>query len=152
MSYAFEVAALATVSDYDGGARTLGGVVGINGSVLSHKVCLTDKANHLTVPQARKIMQATGDYRMLHGLATDLDHVCIQVAGLHDSGHVLRSISETTRDFGRFLTSVSVAVEDGEVTSNELRRIDRDLAEMVAAANQLRAQCSVMRKERSKGR
>ncbi|HCN72322.1 MAG TPA: hypothetical protein DIS96_11640 [Pusillimonas sp.] len=148
MSYSFEVAALSTVSDYDGGAKALGAVVDINGSVLSHKVCLTDKANHLTVPQARKIMQATGDYRMLHGLATDLDHICIQVSSVGNGNRMFRSISDAAREFGDFLGAVTASVEDGNVTPNELRRIDRELAQMIVAANQLRSLCAATKSKR----
>lgn len=142
MSYAFEVAALATVSDYDGGAKSLGGVVGINSSVLSHKVCLTDKANHLTVPQARKIMQATGDYRMLYGLAQDLDHICVQTEGLTDDASLERTISVLAKEFGEYVSSASMALVDGTVTPNEQKAIDRELAGLVAAANRLRALCA----------
>lgn len=149
-SMTFEQAALCTAADYPGGAKALGDATGMNGSVLAHKVCLTDEANQLTVPQARKIMLATGDYRMLHGLAADLDHVCLQVSGLGDSACMVTSIGETAREFGEFLTSVTTAVSDGEVTPNELRRIDADLTELIAAANQLRALCAAHARKKSR--
>jgi len=63
---------------------------------------------------------------------------------LGDNDCVLTSISDTAREFGEFLTSVTAAVADGAVTPNELRRIDADLTEMVAVANQLRALCAAM--------
>lgn len=151
----FEQAAFNTAADYNGGARGLASVVGMNGAVLAHKVSLTDTANQLTVPQARKIMLATNDYRMLHGLAADLDHVCLQVSGLNESDCVMASIADSTRGFGEFLTSVTAAMADGVVTANEQRRIDRELSEMVAAANQLRALCALQAKrdrKRMRGR
>lgn len=144
VAYSFEVAAFQTVNQWPGGARALGSVVGINGSVLSHKVSLTDYANQLTVPQARMVMQATGDYRMLMGLAQDLDHVCIAVKGLSDAATLERSIAQATREFGEFLSAVSEAVADREVTPNELRRIDRELGEHQAAVNRLRAACAAL--------
>ncbi|MFC3336922.1 phage regulatory CII family protein [Paracandidimonas soli] len=144
----FEQAALGTAADYPGGARGLAAAIGMNGSVLAHKVSLTDRANQLTVPQARTIMLATGDYRMLHGLAGDLDHVCVRVTGLGDSECVGKSISETAREFGEFLTAVTVAVADDDVIPNEMRRIDRELTEMIAAANHLRALCAAMGRRR----
>ena len=144
----FEQSALCTAADYPGGARGLATAIGMNGAVLAHKVSLSDQANQLTVPQARKIMLATSDYRMLHGLAADLDHVCLRVAGLGDNDCVLTSISDTAREFGEFLTSVTSAVADDDVTPNELRRVDRELAQMTAAANQLRALCAAMSKKK----
>lgn len=149
-SMTFEQAALCTAADYPGGARGLAAAIGMNGAVLAHKVSLTDQANQLTVPQARKIMLATDDYRMLHGLAADLDHVCVQVAGLGDNDCMVTSISDTAREFGEFLTSVTTAVSDGRVTPNELRRIDAELTEMVAAANQLRALCAALARRKRK--
>lgn len=140
MSY--EHAALNTAADYPGGARGLGQVVGINGTVLAHKVCPTDLENQLTVPQARKIMMATGDYRMLHGLAADLDHICIQVEGLSGAETLERSIADAAKEFGEYLSAVSSAMLDGHVTANELRKIDRELSELTARANLLRALCA----------
>lgn len=149
MLMTFEHAAFNTATDYPGGARALGAVIGVNGSVLAHKVSLTDKRNQLTVPQARKIMLATNDYRMLHGLAADLDHTCLQMVGAQmDHNCMLRSISDTAREFGAFLTSVTESVSDGVVTQNELRRIDLDLGEMVASANTLRALCAQLQKRK----
>ena len=140
--YAFEVAAFQTVNEFPGGARALGPIVGINGSVLAHKASLTDEANQLTVLQARKVMQATGDCRMLLGLAQDLDHVCIAVAGLDDIGALEQVIAASTQRFGEYLTAVSAAVSDGVVTTNELRRIDKDLGRCQAELNRLRAACA----------
>lgn len=142
-AYSFEVAAFQTVNEFPGGARALGPIVGINGSVLAHKVSLTDAANQLTVPQARTVMRAAGDYRMLLGLAQDLDHVCIAVAGLDDVGALEQAIASSTQRFGEYLTAVSLAISDGVVTTNELRRIDKDLGRCQAALNRLRAACAV---------
>lgn len=138
----FEHAALNTVADYPGGARALGQAVGINGSVLAHKVRLQDADNQLTVPQARKIMLATGDYRMLHALAADLDHLCIQVEGLSGAETLERSIADAAKEFGEYLSAVSTAMLDGQVTTNELRKIDRELSDLVSRANSLRALCA----------
>jgi hypothetical protein len=138
----FEQAAFNTVDDYLGGAKALGPVVGINGSVLAHKVSLTDSANQLTVPQARKIMRVTNDFRMLHGLAEDLDHQCIQVAAAAPAC-VHTSMAQLAKEFGEYLAVVSSAWLDGGITPNELRKIDRELSEMVAAANNVRGLCAV---------
>ncbi|MGE4370942.1 MAG: phage regulatory CII family protein [Burkholderiaceae bacterium] len=138
----FEQAAFNTVADYPGGAKALGPVVGINGSVLAHKVSLTDHDNQLTVPQARKLMQATGDCRMLHSLAADLNHLCVQVSSMPQSGNLHRRIADTVREFGEFIAAVSEASDDNDVTPNEMRAIDKELGEMVARANALRAWCA----------
>lgn len=149
-SYSFDVAAFQTVSQWPGGAKALGPVVGINGSVLAHKVSLTDTTNHLTVPQARTIMQATDDYRMLMGLAQDLDHVCIAVTGLADATMLEQSIATAAHEFGDYLTAVSAAVADRTVTPNELRKIDRELGELQAAVNRLRAACAALQVKRGR--
>jgi hypothetical protein len=143
-TYSYEVAAFQTVSQWPGGARALGPVVGINGSVLAHKASLTDSANQFTVPQARVVMQATGDCRMLLGLAQDLDHICIPVAGLSDASTLEHDIARAAREFGEYLSAVSEAVADRVVTLNELRRIDRELGQHQAAVNQLRASCAAL--------
>lgn len=138
----FEQAAFNTVADYPGGAKALGPVVGMNGSVLAHKTSLTDHDNQLTVPQARKLMQATGDCRMLHALAADLDHLCVQVKHMPQSGCLHKRIADTAREFGEFIAAVSEASSDNDITPNEMRAIDKELGEMVARANALRAWCA----------
>jgi hypothetical protein len=143
-AYAYEVAAFQTVNQWRGGAQALGPIVGINGSVLAHKVSLTDDANQLTVPQARTIMQATTDYRMLIGLAQDLNHTCVQQADAKPSVSLDLAIAQATKEFGEYLSAVSTAVADHVVTPNELRRIDRELGEHQAAVNRLRAVCAAL--------
>lgn len=142
-AYAYEVAAFQTVNQFKGGAKALGPLVGMNGSVLAHKASLTDEANHLTVPQARTIMQATSDCRMLFGLAEDLDFVCTAGAAVGVEG-VERSIASATKDFGQYLSAVSDAVADRVVTLNELREIDRTLGQHQAAVNRLRTACAAL--------
>ncbi|MGS1116888.1 phage regulatory CII family protein [Castellaniella sp. UC4442_H9] len=143
-AYAYEVAAFQTISQWNGGAHALGPIVGINGSVLAHKVSLTDDANQLTVPQARTVMQATGDYRMLVGLAQDLGHVCTQQDNDKSAVSLELAIAQATKEFGEYLSAVSAAVTDRVVTTNELRRIDRELGEHQAAVNRLRAVCAAL--------
>lgn len=143
-AYAYEVAAFQTVNQWCGGAQALGPIVGINGSVLAHKVSLTDEANQLTVPQARTIMQATDDYRMLVGLAQDLNHTCTQQTGAKAPMALDLAIAQATKEFGEYLSAVSAAVADRVVTPNELRRIDRELGEHLAAVNRLRVVCAAL--------
>lgn len=146
--YSYEHAAFNTVADFPGGAKALGEIVEINGSVLAHKVSLTDTTNHLTVPQMRKIMLATADHRMLHGLARDVEHVCIQNASEAETQTMEMSIAASAKEFGEYLSAISDAMSDGRMTPTELRRVDNELGKLIVAANQLRSVCAAGAKPR----
>lgn len=142
MMTSYENAAFNTVHDYPGGAKRLGEEIDINGQVLAHKVNPNDQANQLTVQQARKIMVKTSDYRMLYALANELNHVCIRSVDAHSDQCLHKSITKTVKEFGEFLAAVSDATEDGDVTVNELRNIDKELGELIGKANFLRSLCA----------
>lgn len=148
----FAIAAFNTVEDA-GGARALGQIVDMTPAVLSHKVNPNDKDNHLSVPQMVKIIRATGDYSMLYALATDLGHMAVrtEVDGLTQPA-IERMLTETIGHVGAFLNEVTASVADGNVTSSEMKRIDKELHDLVQGINVLRAMCNAMKPVRAGGK
>lgn len=141
----FAHAAFNTVEDA-GGARALGERVAMNAAVLSHKVNLNDRDNHLSVPQMVKIIRATDDYSMLYALCQDLGHMAVRVDvdGVTQPA-IERMLTETIGHVGAFLNEVTTSVADGNVTGSELKRIDKELQDLIQGINVVRAMCAAMK-------
>ncbi len=145
---AYENAAFSTVHDYSQGAKALAELIGVPYSVLLHKVNPNDAANDLTVKQAIRIMLASGDDRMLHGIGADIG-ASVVVMRVDDVGdpQTLQALSEAMGRFGTYVETFSAAIADGKVTARELREIDNTLAKVIQKAAYLRAVASAMSKK-----
>src|SRR5690606_28718993 len=62
-------AAYATVHDYKGGSESLGPRVGISPAVLRNKVNQNNETHHLTLAEAVRMADMTGDTRILQAWA-----------------------------------------------------------------------------------
>jgi hypothetical protein len=131
-------AAYHTVHDFPGGAGALSLRLGMNSSVLCHKVTPNYEArNHLSIEDACKLMTITNDFRVLHAMAREVNHVAISQEALPSNG-VSMDMVGTVKEFSTFLGAVTDSIEDGRITDNEMRDIDAHLGSLVNQANALR--------------
>lgn len=128
-------AAYHTVHDYAGGSASLAPRLGKNPGTLSHEVKPPkDSTAKLGLIDAIKIMAMTGDHRMLHATAAELGHLCVPMPTAEQVGETsAEHLSRIAREFADVLGEVSTAMGDGRVSDNELRRIERQWSELVAA-------------------
>jgi hypothetical protein len=135
-------AAYHTVREYPGGARSLGPRVGIDGTYLSQQVNPNNAGRKgLDIDTAVQIQHLAQDYRILHAMALELGHVCIKQSDLDgpvEPSNVMESIGSTVAEFSEFVGAVTESVKDNKVTTRELRDVDKQLGELVQAANNLR--------------
>ena len=137
-------AAYDTVHSYPGGAMALAVRMGMNGMLLSHKVNPNNVGKYdLTLTEAVRAQQFTENYSIMHTMARDLGHICIQVQET-DLQDVNKTVIDTVKEFADFLQASSASLADGNVTDNELRTVDRELSEVVQKCNQLRATLASM--------
>jgi len=142
---AFDNAAFNTVHDFPGGAKALAEVLGVSAGVLRHRANPNDAANQFSVRDVIRIMLASQDFRMLHGMATDLGKACVLVDVPDLSASALAgAMNAAVQEFAQFLSVVTEATADNSVTPNELKRIDRELGELIQQANILRAVCAAL--------
>ena len=107
-------------------------------TTLNHKVSPTYDGAMPSVLEAAEICEATGDMGPLHAFGARLAHVCIPVAdcdGLHDGD--AQQLARTVGKFGDFIVQAATALADGNVTGNELARIEREGTEALCAVNAL---------------
>jgi hypothetical protein len=134
----FEAAAYQTAHDYPGGVPALALRMGRNANTLQHKVDPLNTTHQLTVREAREMMAFTGDYRMLQAMAAELGHVMLSLR-FDPAGCTLGDLAGVAKEFGELLQAVHDAVADGKVTTNEIRAVERQFAELIAKGNNLLA-------------
>lgn len=140
-----------TVHDYPGGATALAPrftsrrTGSMSPGVLSSKVDPNKDTHHLMVLEADRLMSLTGDFRILHALALNHDHVCLPVprGGNHACDmailEMVTRVWETHGDVGRAVTG---ALSDLRIEHHEVEQVRRAVYRV-----QLALQTMVMRLE-----
>lgn len=117
-------AANATVHDYLGGSESLGPRVGLPGAVLRNKVNPRNDTQHLSLAEADRIMELTGDFRMLKALAHQHGFLLVESpdpdASMTDV-EVLERVLGFSIANGEFKHSVHVAPADHRIDEKERR-------------------------------
>ncbi len=131
-------AAFHAAHDYPGGVAALAARMGKHQGTICHELTGTGTAK-LGLVDALKLSHLTGSRSILNAFASELGCVVLPLPAHHAGIDTFRQIADTAREFGEFITSVADAAGDGEVSANELARVDRELGELVAAAQEIRA-------------
>lgn len=132
-------AAYNVVHDYPGGADSLAPRVDKNPTTLSHEVSGTGTAK-LSLLTAEKITQRTGDLRILSTFATNCGQMLVplpHVGELPQDDCMLR-LADSAREFGDFCREVAGDLADGQISDNELARIDTECGQLIASVHTLR--------------
>jgi hypothetical protein len=129
-------------ADYPGGVEVVAGRMGKSPSTLYKELQGAGTAK-LGALDAVKIAQITQDVRIplafaqaCGGLYTPLLPVAPNLAD------ALQAVAHMSKEFGDVLTAVTMALADGRVTQNELREIQAQWLELVAAGAGTIAACA----------
>ena len=131
-------AAYNLVVDYPGGSVSLAPRIDKNATTLSHEVKGTGGAKFGLV-DAVKATQRSGDLRILNAFAVECGCLVLPLPALPESMGTFHQLAEAAKEFSEFVSSVADAAADGAVTANELARVDRELGDMIASAQAIRA-------------
>jgi hypothetical protein len=104
--------------------------------LLKAKLTISNERNKLTLDEAVLIQSATGQADILHAMAEELGYVAIPLPESNASSRP-QAISRACAEFGDFMRKVDEVFDDGEVTPNEARALEKELLEMIAAATRL---------------
>ena len=133
-------AAYLTAHEYPGGVPALAVRMKVKShAVLSHKLNPNNADNHLTVTDLMTIMAMTGDHRALHAACLELGYMALPLPAQIGDEPTAEALTDTCKEFADYLQSVTGALADNKVTAIELRRVRKELGEMVAAAGKLEA-------------
>lgn len=127
----------------DGGCDALATRMGIGKVVFSGKVRPGDRQHLLGLVEAVRMQQLTGRNDILMAMADELDCVCLPKPGASDTNEEMANlIVESCGEFGDYMREVDKALRDRKVTPNELKRLQKELLEMIAAATRIHARMS----------
>ncbi len=111
------------------GVLGLAPVVDMPASTLQNKANPSEQFAHLTVREARKVMLATDDHRILYQLAADLGEACVPLPTLEFAADMdlLDSWAEWQADVAKTIEAVRDALADKKVTLDEVARVRMEL-------------------------
>lgn len=137
MSRSILDAAYHVVHDYPGSAPSLAPRLNKSPTTLCHEVTATGTAK-LGLLDAVKVSDLSGDLRILQAWATHAGQMLVPLPTLaRQSDECLARVSSTAKEFSDLLAAASTSLADGQVSDNELGRIEREAGELFAAVHAL---------------
>lgn len=140
-------AAYHVVHDYEpSGAESLAPRLGKSSTQLSHEVKPPPGSlAKLGLVDAVKITDLTGDMRILHAFAEALGHRCVQVSipEIDNAGSLLEDVRRFSKEASEAMAAIHQAIADGKLTENEIRRCEKEIADVAPVA------CSLVARMRS---
>lgn len=133
-----------TVHDFLGGASALASRMGIKSpAVLNSKVNPNTHTHHITLLEAVKLMEITGDYRILQEMCARLGKVAIDLPDIPESQRDT-SLMDTFLCIGIKKGDISALFKemmaDGRITQGEAVDMARVIHEMHVALSELNQQ------------
>ncbi|MDR8398254.1 phage regulatory CII family protein [Paraburkholderia sp. USG1] len=119
-------AAYAVAHDYPGGTESLAPRLGMSGAVLRNKVNPNNTTHHLTLAEAVRMSQITGDIRIAEAIANELGYALIQTPRMEDCNdaaivELMGAAWATHGDVGK---EICKTLEDGRVETKEVERVE----------------------------
>lgn len=140
-------AAHATVQEFRD-TEALAKALGLKSAqVLRNKVNVSDeKAHHLSLREAELLMKVTGNPRILHALASEIGGFFVPMpkSGNASTMGIVGDISKMSKEFGGLIEEVSADIQDGVLTRNEFRRIEKEADDLRRALTLLISDLSAM--------
>lgn len=117
----------------------LGDFGAMNANTLQHKVDPNCFTHSLSLAEARDLMVLAGDYRILYALSADTGHVSIKTEA-DCSGLTMEKVGAMAKEFSDVLGAVTEAqaatsARGTSISPNEMARVEREAAELIAALN-----------------
>jgi hypothetical protein len=132
-------AAYAVVRAYPGGALSLAPRIGKAHGTLSGEVAARP-GYKLGLDDAVAISQLSGDLRILNAFAAEMGCLVLHVP---DSGavgdDVMQRVGAAAKEFGEFVSEVATDASDGDISLNDLKRIEKEWGDLLAVGQGLLA-------------
>lgn len=132
-------AAYHVVHDYPGGASSLAPRLGKSATYLSSEVAGTGTAK-LGLLDAETITHLTGDLRILAAFAGNAGQMLVPLplSGTLPQDDCMLRLADSAKGFGELCKEVAGDLADGDISDNELIRIDRECGQLIASLHALR--------------
>lgn len=143
---------------YPGGKEALAARLGKSPHTFRHELT-GDGTAKLGLIDAESIsmfalqMKMPNALAILNSMAANLGQMVLPLPQVMDlaGGDCMRGLAESAREFAELCADVTGSLSDGRVTDNELARIERSSAELIAALQGLNAAVSAANKASKPG-
>lgn len=133
-------AAYHTVHDYEGGSTSLAPRLDLTPDVLNNKVNPRTATHHLYLDQAVRLMEVTGDHRILRAQCHRLGYLdpiaCINYAGIADEA-LLEIVARVHAESGDVSRALIKALSDGSVSPGEALDVREQIRQAMSALAEL---------------
>lgn len=131
-------AAYNLVHDYPGGAHSLGPRMGKNPNTLNHEVA-GDGSAKFGLVDAVKATQLSKNMVILHTFAEQVEYMCIPLPKVCEPANssVLAALGQSSQRFAALCSEICADVADGDISDNELDRIEVARAKLLSDLAQL---------------
>lgn len=128
-------AAFNLVHDYPGGAEALAPQLKKSPTTLNHEVDPNYASAKFGLVDAVKATILTGDRQVLNAFAADCNCMVVPLPQCADGidDDTFKGVTALAREFAELVGQVSDATADDVVSDNELKRVEREAAELMAA-------------------
>lgn len=126
-------AAFNLVHNYPGGAVALAPMLGKNPATLSHEVSPHYPTAKFGLEDAVKASVWTGDRSIASAFASQVGCMLVPLPQVAGDLNGFEALSKMAKEFGELVGEVGDTVSDGKVTPNELKRVQAEAAQLVAA-------------------
>lgn len=140
-------AAFALVRAYPGGASSLSPRIGKAPATLSHEV--SGRAGYkLGLDDAVAISLLAGDSRILNAFAADMGCLVLKLPDASQvADDVIQRVGHVAKEFGEFVAEVAADGADGDISANDLRRIEKEWGDLILVGQDLVAKLRAMHDE-----
>ncbi len=135
-------AAFHIAHDHPGGAAALAQRLGKASSTLSHELVGQGTAK-LGLVDAVKLSHLTGRTDIVQAFAQDLGGVFLPLPAATQACNV-QGLGRAAKEFGDLAAGYASAIADGRVSANELRELQREALEAIAAIASLLTQAEAV--------
>lgn len=125
--------------EYPGGAVALAHRMGIGPVVFNSKLNPNTITHHLSLAEAQRMQLLTGRTDILEAMADELGYVVVKIPDCAHDVDIAKATRKAVVEFGEWMDQIDRSLDDGAVTSNELKAIEKELVEMMAQAQKLTA-------------
>lgn len=131
--------------EYPGGAVALAHRMGIGPVVFNSKLNPNTLTHHLSLAEAQRMQLLTGRTDILEAMADELGYVVVKIPDCAHDIDIAKATRKAVVEFGEWMDQIDRSLDDGAVTSNELKAIEKELVEMMAQAQKLTAALATAR-------
>lgn len=130
-------AACNQAEDFPGGISGMAAAIGKNKFSLAHELSCTGTAK-LGLRDAVKMDKRSGAYRILDAYAAECGRITVPLpeALAHGDSDML-NLGQVAKEFSDLVKEVTTRAADGDISANDLERIQREWAELVSAGQQM---------------